>query len=278
MGFSQKITDAMNNYSRSVTRQQMDEAPPELKYVYIGPVDEKTRPFCLEAAGAGPLTLDEINSLGGEWVESLSSGGGINCRHNWELASSDIKSQFHNGDEALKVLEGKLKRKEIAKWKPSMTKEVAKKFVKQSTIKDTIYHGTTVSASESIAKNGFSLQQTTTGRIFGDGVYLTTKLNDATNFSMRYNTGTTAVMPIKINVKKMFKFPTDINESGNLKLKIAREITEKISFTSKITKYFQERGYDGIIIPQNGIIDGKFQYSHDWIVVFDPKKITTLEN
>ena len=220
MGFSQKITDAMNNYSRSVTRQQMDEAPPELKYVYIGPVDEKTRPFCLEAAGAGPLTLDEINSLGGEWVESLSSGGGINCRHNWELASSDIKSQFHNGDEALKVLEGKLKRKEIAKWKPSMTKEVAKKFVKQSTIKDTIYHGTTVSASESIAKNGFSLQQTTTGRIFGDGVYLTTKLNDATNFSMRYNTGTTAVMPIKINVKKMFKFPTDINESGSLKLKI----------------------------------------------------------
>ncbi len=278
MGFSQKITDAMNNYSRSVTRQQMDEAPPELKYVYIGPVDEKTRPFCLEAAGAGPLTLDEINSLGGEWVESLSSGGGINCRHNWELASSDIKSQFHNGDEALKVLEGKLKRKEIAKWKPSMTKEVAKKFVKQSTIKDTIYHGTTVSASESIAKNGFSLQQTTTGRIFGDGVYLTTKLNDATNFSMRYNTGTTAVMPIKINVKKMFKFPTDINESGSLKLKIAREIPKKISFTKKITKYFQERGYDGIIIPQNGIIDGKFQYSHDWIVVFDPKKITTLEN
>ena len=278
MGFSQKITDAMNNYSRSVTRQQMDEAPPELKYVYIGPVDEKTRPFCLEAAGAGPLTLDEINSLGGEWVESLSSGGGINCRHNWELASSDIKSQFHNGDEALKVLEGKLKRKEIAKWKPSMTKEVAKKFVKQSTIKDTIYHGTTVSASESIAKNGFSLQQTTTGRIFGDGVYLTTKLNDATNFSMRYNTGTTAVMPIKINVKKMFKFPTDINESGSLKLKIAREIPKKISFTKKITKYFQERGYDGIIIPQNGIIDGKFQYSHDWIVVFDPKKKTTLEN
>ena len=278
MGFSQKITDAMNNYSRSVTRQQMDEAPPELKYVYIGPVDEKTRPFCLEAAGAGPLTLDEINSLGGEWVESLSSGGGINCRHNCELASSDIKSQFHNGDEALKVLEGKLKRKEIAKWKPSMTKEVAKKFVKQSTIKDTIYHGTTVSASESIAKNGFSLQQTTTGRIFGDGVYLTTKLNDATNFSMRYNTGTTAVMPIKINVKKMFKFPTDINESGSLKLKIAREIPKKISFTKKITKYFQERGYDGIIIPQNGIIDGKFQYSHDWIVVFDPKKITTLEN
>jgi hypothetical protein len=121
MGFSQKITDAMNNYSRSVTRQQMDEAPPELKYVYIGPVDEKTRPFCLEAAGAGPLTLDEINSLGGEWVESLSSGGGINCRHNWELASSDIKSQFHNGEEAQNIIkQNKEKDKKLSILSPKM--------------------------------------------------------------------------------------------------------------------------------------------------------------
>ena len=143
MGFSQKITDAMNNYSRSVTRQQMDEAPTELKYVYIGPVDEKTRPFCLEAAGAGPLTLDEINSLGGEWVESLSSGGGINCRHNWELASSDIKSQFHNGEEALKAIkQNKEKAKKAAQktFKPKkkinpIAREAAggHKVVKEST-------------------------------------------------------------------------------------------------------------------------------------------------
>ena len=105
MGFNQKITDSMNNYSRSVTSQQMDKSPPELKYVYIGPVDEKTRPFCLEAAAAGAITLDDIKSRA--WSESLSSGGGINCRHNWELASSDIKSQFHNGDLAQDVLDGK---------------------------------------------------------------------------------------------------------------------------------------------------------------------------
>ena len=45
MGFSQKITDAMNNYSRSVTRQQMDEAPTELKYVYI---DKNQNPWGTE--------------------------------------------------------------------------------------------------------------------------------------------------------------------------------------------------------------------------------------
>ena len=107
MGFNQKINDAMNNMSRSVTVQMMEDAPADLKYVYIGPVDEKTRPFCLEAASQGALTKDEILALGGEYAESLVSGGGINCRHNWELASDDIQSQFHRGSQAQKIIEAK---------------------------------------------------------------------------------------------------------------------------------------------------------------------------
>ena len=60
MGFNQKITDSMNNMSRAVTTQMMEDAPTDLKYVYIGPVDEKTRPFCLDAASQGELTKDDI--------------------------------------------------------------------------------------------------------------------------------------------------------------------------------------------------------------------------
>ena len=255
MGFNQKINDAMNNASRQVTTQMMKEAPADLTYVYIGPVDEKTRDFCIDAASQGALTEAQILALGGEYAESLVSGGGINCRHNWELASDDIKSQFHRGGEAQKIIEDKIQKKDIVNWKPTMSKELADKFVKQSTIKTTAYHGTTLKASQKITSEGFSLSKTTTGRIFGDGVYLTTKLDDATNFSMRYNTGTTKVLPLKL-----------------------KSITEKMSFTKKISTYFKNKGYDGIIIPQNGMVDGKFQKSHDWIVVFDPKKITTLEN
>ena len=107
MGFNQKINDSMNNMSRSVTTQMMKDAPPDLKYVYIGPVDEKTRPFCLDAAAQGALTEAQILELGGEYAESLVSGGGINCRHNWELASDDIQSQFHRGSEAQKIIEAK---------------------------------------------------------------------------------------------------------------------------------------------------------------------------
>ena len=104
MGFNQKINDAMNNMSRSVTTQMMKDAPPDLKYVYIGPVDEKTRPFCLEAASQGALTQEQILELGGEYAESLVSGGGINCRHNWELAATMVKTEFHNQDTAQELL------------------------------------------------------------------------------------------------------------------------------------------------------------------------------
>tara|TARA_R110002110_G_scaffold347645_1_gene557751 strand:+ start:407 stop:1354 length:948 start_codon:yes stop_codon:yes gene_type:complete len=107
MGFNQKINDSMNNMSRSVTTQMMKEAPPDLTYVYIGAIDEKTRPFCLDAASQGALTEAQILELGGEYAESLVSGGGINCRHNWELASDDIQSQFHRGGEAQKIIDAK---------------------------------------------------------------------------------------------------------------------------------------------------------------------------
>ena len=98
VGMKRIINDGLNNYSRAVSRMMMDEAPDNAKYVYIGPADEKTRDFCLSAIQAGAITLSEIKSMG--WSASLTEGGGINCRHGWELASSDIRSQFHRGEEA----------------------------------------------------------------------------------------------------------------------------------------------------------------------------------
>ena len=132
MGFNQKINDSMNNMSRSVTTQMMKDAPPDLTYVYIGPVDEKTRPFCLDAASQGELTKDDILALGGEYAESLVSGGGINCRHNWELASDDITGQFHRGGEAQKIIDAK---EQITKTKKIATAALTKKLVPKKEIK-----------------------------------------------------------------------------------------------------------------------------------------------
>ena len=121
MGFDQKLNDSLNNYSRSVTRELMEDAPDTLTYVYIGPVDKKTRSFCLKAASQGSLTKNEIIELGGDYSKSLSVGGGFNCRHNWEIdagsqadsnftglgsdeAAKSAEGQYYEGDKAIRVL------------------------------------------------------------------------------------------------------------------------------------------------------------------------------
>ena len=99
------IDTAMNEYSRSVTKVMIDSMPKETKYVYIGALDEKTRPECLEMMAAGNLTKKEIEQLGidlnlGHNV--FISGGGYNCRHKWEIALQDKFGHDPNG--AKKIL------------------------------------------------------------------------------------------------------------------------------------------------------------------------------
>ena len=81
------VDTAMNEYSRSVTNLMMDEMPKNTKYQYIGALDDRTRPECLEMMAAGDLTKSEIISQFGS--EVLVEGGGYNCRHKWEIALQD---------------------------------------------------------------------------------------------------------------------------------------------------------------------------------------------
>ena len=98
VGMKRIVGDGLNNYSRAVSTMMMEEAPDDTKYVYIGPADEKTRGFCLKLIGAGRKTQKEIINNG--WGSSLTEGGGVNCRHNWEIASDDSEAQFHEIKEA----------------------------------------------------------------------------------------------------------------------------------------------------------------------------------
>jgi len=104
------LNTRLNTYSRVATNTMMKDAPSDTKYVYVGPIDEKTRPECLEYASAGALTEAEI--IGNGWTASLVDGGGINCRHKWEIAS----------DEGIKLFEGKQAQQVIKnKTKPKVT-------------------------------------------------------------------------------------------------------------------------------------------------------------
>tara|TARA_R100001594_G_scaffold23727_1_gene46484 strand:- start:656 stop:1372 length:717 start_codon:yes stop_codon:yes gene_type:complete len=91
------VNTTLNSYSRTITNQMMNIAPKNTKYVYIGPVDSRTRDECLSMASAGKLTEAQIISTFGSAV--LVDGGGFNCRHKWEIASEEgIK--FFEGDKA----------------------------------------------------------------------------------------------------------------------------------------------------------------------------------
>ena len=93
------VNTTLNTYSRQVTNQMMEIAPSNTKYVYIGPVDNRTRDECLNMAAAGELTESQIISKFGGSV--LMDGGGFNCRHKWEIASTEGTS-FHEPKEASK--------------------------------------------------------------------------------------------------------------------------------------------------------------------------------
>lgn len=96
------LNTRLNTYSRVATNTMMKDAPSNTKYVYVGPIDERTRDECLEYASAGALT--EADIIGNGWTASLVDGGGINCRHKWEIAS----------DEGIKLFEGKQAQQVIA--------------------------------------------------------------------------------------------------------------------------------------------------------------------
>ena len=91
------VNTTLNTYSRQVTNQMMKASPKNTKYVYIGPVDDRTRDECLDMASAGRLTEEQIISQFGN--APLVDGGGFNCRHKWEIASEE-GTTFHEPEAA----------------------------------------------------------------------------------------------------------------------------------------------------------------------------------
>tara|TARA_R100000951_G_scaffold84368_2_gene72128 strand:- start:1013 stop:2410 length:1398 start_codon:yes stop_codon:yes gene_type:complete len=98
------INTRLNTYSRVATNTMMKDAPANTKYVYIGPVDDRTRDECLDMASAGALTENEIITRFGE--APLVDGGGFNCRHKWEIASA-FSDQFNKSDKAGNLIQDK---------------------------------------------------------------------------------------------------------------------------------------------------------------------------
>jgi hypothetical protein len=69
-------------FGRQVEALSAGDAP-ETRFAYLGPVDEKTRDFCLERVGK-VFTREEIDAMDNEQLDNVFlTGGGYNCRHVW---------------------------------------------------------------------------------------------------------------------------------------------------------------------------------------------------
>jgi len=75
------VTTGLNDYSASVGKIMIDEAPDNTKFRYVGAIDDRTRDLCLQIWEAGAMTEKEIKSRFGSTV--LVERGGFNCRHQW---------------------------------------------------------------------------------------------------------------------------------------------------------------------------------------------------
>ena len=80
------INTSLMNFSRSVRSKMSESHSPDRLYYYLGPMDEKTRPICLEMLSEGAIPLSEVES---RYPGAMKDGAGWNCRHQW-TASTDI--------------------------------------------------------------------------------------------------------------------------------------------------------------------------------------------
>ena len=85
------VRTGLNDYSRSVRKVMIDRLPTDTKLRYSGPIDNRTRDFCLDMWGAGNLTKEQIESRFGASV--FVSAGGYNCRHRWIPVAASTKAK-----------------------------------------------------------------------------------------------------------------------------------------------------------------------------------------
>ena len=77
-----EVKTAISQYGRSITAAVADAAELD-HYLYTGPLDGITRPFCKVLVNK-VVTSSQMRALrNGQGLAVITSGGGYNCRHSW---------------------------------------------------------------------------------------------------------------------------------------------------------------------------------------------------
>lgn len=91
-----ELNTALMSFNRAVQARKAEELGFDL-FIYTGPDDNVTRPFCEELLERDPpiYTIEEINAMdNGQDLPVLISGGGYNCRHDWRPISLELAKRL----------------------------------------------------------------------------------------------------------------------------------------------------------------------------------------
>ncbi len=148
-----------------------------------------------------------------------------------------------------------------AGWKPSMTKEEADIWAKDSVVKKTLNHNTsTEQVGDSIMKNGFTIGE---GAAYGRGVYMSTEIEAEYGL---------VNLQVRVNIQKVVNFEESFwQKSQDWWYKKGYYRTEKarIGNTEILSRWGKAMGYDAFKM-------GGEDFGRWWYVVLDPKKVTVI--
>ena len=78
------LNTAIRTTEATAYAELISDLPGDTVFEYVGPEDERNRPFCAEWVNK-KITLDELRELLNDDGEpAMTARGGYNCRHNWE--------------------------------------------------------------------------------------------------------------------------------------------------------------------------------------------------
>jgi len=99
-----EVDTLLSGFSRAVSANKAKELGLEL-FVYRGPSDDITRPFCQKVLDRDPAiyTLEEIQELNSapdapKGLDVMIYAGGYNCRHQWVAISQERAKELGYGD------------------------------------------------------------------------------------------------------------------------------------------------------------------------------------
>ncbi len=148
-----------------------------------------------------------------------------------------------------------------AGWKPSMTKEEADVWAKDSVVKKTLNHNTsTEPVGDSIMKNGFTIGD---GAAYGRGVYMSTEIEAEYGL---------VNLQVRVNIQKVVKFEQSFWEKSQdwwYKKGFYRTEKAKIGNSEILSRWGKAMGYDAFKM-------GGEDFGRWWYVVLDPKKVTVI--